>query len=216
MFNLFNNILILLGEVIAFVHLDSLLKLASSVSKYIYTGSIKRKFASFGKRSLIIPSLLSFRGGKYISIGNNTIIGKSVQLTAWDKYREKYYTPSIIIGSNCNIRAYSHITAINEIIIGDNLLTGTNVLISDNSHGILSESHVKIPPSERDLNSKGKIQIGNNVWVGNNVIILANVKIGDGVIIGANSVVTSDIPAYSVAVGVPAKIVKQIKVNENE
>ena len=52
--------------------------------------------------------------------------------------------------------------------------------------------------------------IGNNVWIGRNVCIMPGVTIGDGAVIGANAVVTHDIPAYSVAVGVPAKVIKMI------
>jgi len=52
--------------------------------------------------------------------------------------------------------------------------------------------------------------IGNNVWLGNNVCIMPGVTIGDGAVVGANSVVTKDVPAYSVAAGIPAKIVKQV------
>lgn len=52
--------------------------------------------------------------------------------------------------------------------------------------------------------------IGNNVWLGNNVCVMPGVTIGDGAIIGANAVVTHDIPAYAVAAGIPAKVVKQL------
>ncbi len=58
--------------------------------------------------------------------------------------------------------------------------------------------------------SKGPVVIGNNVWLGNNVCVMPGVTIGDGAIIGANSVVTHDVPAYAVAAGVPAKIIKQL------
>lgn len=216
MSNLLHKLFFIFGRVISILQFDTIFKIIRSTYKYLYTGCIQRQFASFGKGSLIFPPMLSFRGGSYISIGNNTTIGESVQLTAWDSYQGECFSPMIRIGDHCNIRAYSHISAINEIIIGDHLLTGTNVLISDNSHGIISYNNMTLPPSERLLFSKGRIKIGNNVWLGNNVIILANVEIGDGVIIGANSVVTSNIPAFSVAVGVPAKVVKQLTCIKNE
>ena len=64
-------------------------------------------------------------------------------------------------------------------------------------------------PSLLDLPFKGDTVIGNDVWIGQNAVILAGVKIGDGVIIGANAVVGSDLPPYSVAVGNPAKVIRQ-------
>ena len=59
--------------------------------------------------------------------------------------------------------------------------------------------------------SKGPVCIGKNVWIGRNVCILSGVNIGDGAIIGANAVVTHDVPAYAVAAGIPAKVIKQLR-----
>lgn len=67
----------------------------------------------------------------------------------------------------------------------------------------------KVVPSLESLPIKGDTIVGNDVWIGQNVTILPGVKIGDGAIIGANSVVAKDIPAYSVAVGNPCRVVKQ-------
>lgn len=68
------------------------------------------------------------------------------------------------------------------------------------------------PPThmKRKCISKGIVQIGNKVWIGDKVTILPNVRIGDGAIIAANSVVTKDVPSYSVVAGNPATIKKQI------
>ena len=70
--------------------------------------------------------------------------------------------------------------------------------------------NLKLPPLERNLNSIGKIIIGNNVWIGDKVTILANVTIGQGAVIAANSVITKSVPPYSVAAGNPAKIIKTV------
>jgi acetyltransferase-like isoleucine patch superfamily enzyme len=61
---------------------------------------------------------------------------------------------------------------------------------------------------ERDTLTKGPIQIGNDVWIGYRATILSGVKIGDGAVIGAGAIVTSDIPPYAVAFGIPAKVIK--------
>ena len=78
-------------------------------------------------------------------------------------------------------------------------------------HGDNSFEQLSIPPADRPLFIKGEVRIGNNVWIGRNVCIMPGVTIGDGAVIGANAVITHDIPPYSVAAGVPAKIIKKIE-----
>lgn len=90
-------------------------------------------------------------------------------------------------------------------------MTGRFVLITDNGHGRSIAEESNIPPLKRKTFSKGPVIIGKNVWIGDKATVLPGVTIGDGAIIGANSVVTKDIPANSIAVGIPAKVVKKIK-----
>ena len=87
------------------------------------------------------------------------------------------------------------------------MLTGSNVYITDHEHGTGMKEELECPPIKRKLYSKGKVEIGNNVWLGYNVVILPGVYIGDNVTIGANSVVTKSIPSNCVAAGIPAKII---------
>ena len=127
-------------------------------------------------------------------------------LTAWDSICE----PSLIIGDNANIGAFNHITCANKIQIGNNMLTGKYVTITDNSHGTTNYNDLLLAPRKRKIYSKGPVIIGNNVWIGDKATILPNVTIGDGAVIAANSVVTKDVPSYSVVAGNPAKIIKRI------
>lgn len=149
-------------------------------------------------------------GAQYFQIGEGTSFGKCSVLTAWAHYRGFEYTPIVSIGRCCSFGSYLHLTCINKIIIGNNLLTGRWVTISDNAHGLCNRESLKHSPIERQLYSKGPVIIGDNVWIGDKVTILAGVIIGDNSIIGANSVVTKSIPANVVAAGIPAKIIKQI------
>ena len=89
-------------------------------------------------------------------------------------------------------------------------MLGKNVTISDNSHGHNDYSELKLQPIDRPLCSKGRVHIGKNVWIGDKATILPGVNVGAYSIIGSNSVVTKDIPPYSVACGNPARIVRQI------
>ena len=178
----------------------------------LYTMWIRNFIGHVGVHSRICrPCSLQGGGQKNISIGDYTTIQGTSILGCWTKYgRQEFPNASITIGNYCSIGEYNHITACNKISIGDGLLTGRYVIISDNSHGGLSEEEARIAPANRDLKSKGEVVIGNNVWIGEKVTVLAGVHIGDNVIIAANSVVTSDIPDNSMAAGVPARVVKSL------
>lgn len=153
----------------------------------------------------------ALKGLRYISIGHDTVLGRGAILTAWDEFEGYHYKPSIHIGNHCNIGEHSHITACHSITIGDNLLTGRYVYISDNAHGEAVASQLNIPPALRPLYVKGPVVIGNNVWIGESARILSGVTVGDGAIIGANAVVTHDVPSGAVVGGVPAKVIKMMK-----
>lgn len=158
--------------------------------------------------TLRIDGKISIRGEKYIHIGNHTHFGHGCILTAWDHTADGgKHIPEIIIGSNCSIGEYNNITSTNQIIIGDNLLTGRWVTITDNSHGNTDFNTLQMSPIMRSVVSKGSVVIGNNVWIGDKATILPGVIIGDGAVIAANAVVAKNVAAYSVVGGVPAKII---------
>lgn len=151
------------------------------------------------------------KGTKHITIGHKSSIESGGILTAWTSYGTDKFSPTIQIGDYCSIGEHAHISSINRISIGNGVLTGRYVYISDNAHGSGSFDERKISPVKRKLYSKGPVVIGDNVWIGERVCILAGVTIGDGAIIGANAVVTHDIPPYCIAAGVPAKVIRYIK-----
>lgn len=157
------------------------------------------------KGCICLPHQL--RGLQYVQIGEGSTISTGGILTAWDEYAGIKHTPSITIGKHCQIGEHCQITACHKIIIGDNLLTGRYVYISDNAHGNSQIEHLSMAPIKRPLYVKGPVVIGCNVWIGESARILSGVTIGDGAVIGTNAVVTHDVPAYSVVGGVPAKII---------
>lgn len=172
----------------------------------IYSGYLRRRFAHIG-HSFFRWHPYSLIGTEFISIGDGCTFEKGLQLTAWHIENS---IPKIVIGNNCLFRCNAHITATNSITIGDNLLTGTNVFITDNAHGQTNLKALEMTPDSRPLYSKGAVSIGRNVWLGNNVCVLPGVTIGNGVVVGANSVVTHDIPDYCIAAGTPARIIKKL------
>lgn len=195
----------LTGRLLACVWPARLSQQLGSLRDCIYTGYLRRRFAHFGN-SVIAWKALKLIGLQFITVGDDTNIECGVQLSA---RTAGYATPRIVIGNGCQLRAGCHVTAVCSITIGDYLLTGTNVLITDNAHGDTLPDTLQLPPKERPLVSKGPVTIGNRVWMGNNVCIMPGVTIGDGAVIGAGSIVTHDVPAGSVVVGQPAHIIHQ-------
>ena len=177
-----------------------------------HTLCVKGGFKAFGKGSVIRPRADLIVGKKYISVGENVVIGKRIQLTAWGEHHNTKFRPSIVIGDNTQFGAYNHITAINSIKIGNGVLTGKFVTITDNSHGNPGDPEdCDISPIERTAYSKGPVVIEDNVWIGDKATVLANVRIGRCSIVGANAVVTKGVPPYCIVGGNPARIIRKIK-----
>lgn len=173
--------------------------------QWIYTGYRSRNFLYFGKTSKLGFSQ-HICGEEYIVVRENVIIGKANSLTAFPVNNKQKII--IEIGDNCVLGQDCHITAAEGVFIGKGVRTGKSVLISDNAHGdsrIMEQ--MLMPPNERPLTTKGPIYIGDNVWIGEKAAILSGVKVGEGAIVGANSVVTHDVPPYTVVAGCPAKII---------
>lgn len=171
-----------------------------------YTERLKKYFKQFGIGNHLSPNMLLINP-QHVEIGNRCHFESRViiETHAIDKKM-----PFVKIGDDCSFGEFTHITCCNKIIIGNGLLTGRYVLLTDNSHGNSTKSETDIMPKNREIFSKGGIIIGDNVWIGDKVTILPNVKIGDSCIIGANSVVSNDIPNNVVVAGIPAKIIKNI------
>lgn len=179
---------------------------------FFFTGYKARRFRYLGTNTTL-GIHTAYLGERFISIGQDTLIGDYGRLAANCCYKNtlQTFSPEIQIGNNCNIGPQSHITAISAIIIGNNVRTGPRVLITDNAHGESNKEFLDMAPNYRPLYSKGPVIIDDNVWIGEGAMIMPGVRIGKGSIIAANSVVTKDIPPYSVAAGIPAKIIKTMK-----
>lgn len=157
------------------------------------------------------PKNITIRGCRYMHFETDVYVNGNCILECWDEYKGVKYSPKLIIGNRTVIGEYSHITCVNKLVIGDDVLTGRFVLISDNNHGTPGvKEELCIPPAKRILSSKGPITIGNSVWIGDRATILGGVTIGDGAIIAAGSVVTKDIPAGAIVVGNPGRIIDKL------
>ncbi|GEC73210.1 hypothetical protein FFL01_27490 [Flavobacterium flevense] len=169
---------------------------------YIFN-SKKYKFLS---SSAVVQKLLRVEGRENISIQKNVIIQKMTWIAALPLTNES--NCNLIIGEGTIIGHLNHIYATGEIIIGKNVLTADKVYISDNLH---KYEDVNIPVMHQGIRQLSKVKIGDGSWIGENVCVMG-ASIGRNCIIGANSVVTKDIPDYCVAVGSPARIIKKYNI----
>ena len=181
-----------------------------------YAAYLKHFFE--GAEELIVTgSPVYFLGAKYIRFGKNVTLGRDVRLEAvyqWENCGQTF-TPQIILGDNVVLAPYTRIGCINKVEIGEWTTTGQHVYITDHTHGDVSYEQLNRPPRYRPLYSKGPVKIGAYAHIGENCCIMPGVTIGDHSVIGAGSVVTHDIPPYSVAVGNPARVLKTITNNTN-
>lgn len=175
-------------------------------------------FGSYGK-DVYIESGVVINRPRFVQVGNHVRIKRntSINLHPRDKKSKEIL---LFLGDHVIISEGCFISACNRLVIEENVGVSPNVMIIDNSRIL---GNVGLPSKEQDLKI-GYVHIGADSWIAYGACILPNVTIGKHCIIGALSVVNKDIPPYSLAVGSPAKVVKQydfdrgewVKVSESE
>jgi len=147
--------------------------------------------------SVVILNTPELHGTRQITLGENLYLYR-------DLYFETRENGYIKIGNDVVLSRGVHLAAYAGIIIEDGVMIGEYTSIRDANHQVIKGDSV------RYSGHSGKaIHIHRNAWIGRGVTILGGVNIGEGAVIGANAVVTKDIPAGAVAVGVPAQVIKQ-------
>lgn len=150
----------------------------------------------------LVYSSVRVEGKKYISIGKSSTVQRQGWLLAMKIDSNE---PNLTIGDRCAIGDSCHIAAVREVIIEDDVLMANKIYIADNVHEF---EDISSPIIAQPVKFKGTVRIKSGSWLGENVCVIG-ANIGRNSVIGANSVVTKDIPDYSVAVGSPARIIKQ-------
>lgn len=175
--------------------------------KTIFKFKRKIKHANVGRNCLISRNLRTI-GEEYLTINNNVFISYGGRIELYSEYNGTHFKPSVLIKNNVKINENFYLSCINKIEIGEGCLFGSNVFISDNSHGRGIYEELEVSPNERPLFSKGPVKIGKNCWIGQNACILSGVTLGDSVIVGAGSIVTKSFDNNCVIAGNPAKKIK--------
>ncbi|NJO77656.1 MAG: acyltransferase [Cyanobacteria bacterium RM1_2_2] len=133
-----------------------------------------------------------------MSFGNDVIVSRNCVIQC--------KTDSLTLGNRVDIGCNTILSSGNGIFIGDSVLIAGNCYIGG---GRYVTDRIDIPMMEQGVYSKGPVVIGNDVWLGAGAIVLDGVRIGKGCVVGAGALVTKELPDYSIAVGVPAQVVRK-------
>jgi acetyltransferase-like isoleucine patch superfamily enzyme len=169
-------------------------------------------------QNLVIDLPRRLKNPDRITIGDDVSLGPGTFITATTLYPSQRmqhsgkvnpaqtFDPQITIGNRVSATSDLQLAAVKEIIIEDDVMFASNVHVNDSSHGY---DNANIPYKYQPLKKIAPIRIKHGCWIGQNAIILSGVTIGELSIIGANAVVTHDIPPRCIAMGSPARVVKQ-------
>jgi acetyltransferase-like isoleucine patch superfamily enzyme len=159
-------------------------------------------FAAFGPSSrILLPTRLS--GAQHISVGDGVLIGAGSWLIVPEQ-REP--GPNIVIGDRVRMNQTS-ISAVARVELEDGVAIARGCYISDHSHGFDDpEAFIRDQPLER----VAPVLIRRGAWLGQNVVVMPGVTIGRGSVVGANSVVRSDVPDRSIVAGTPARVIREL------
>lgn len=147
--------------------------------------------------SVIVEGCPEIHGTRQISFGKYLYLYREL-------YLETQEQGQILLGDEVVLSRGVHLVSFASIQIGDGTMIGEYTSVRDANHRIVKNQLNRYAGYQ-----SAPIVIGNNVWIGRGATILAGVTIGDNAVIGANAVVNKDIPANTLAVGVPARSVKQ-------
>lgn len=164
-----------------------------------------RQFGAFGEGSIIGWPTTTLYNEEYVEIGSGVWIAEGLALGVGVAPGQEMLTnPVVTIGDRCLIGRGSGIVAHFRVEIGADVWTGHHVYITDQNHGYEDLT----APIGRQAMPESPVSIGDGSWLGHGSIVLPGVKIGRHVVVAAGSVVTSDLPDYCVAGGVPAKVIR--------
>lgn len=175
----------------------------------IHPGSARSEhFGSLGNGCLIAFPPTSIVGPGGIHVGSDTMIAPWVTLSAGYPGSE-HLVPAraLVIGERCVIGNRSTISAHESIVIGDDVWFGQDVFVTDANHG-MDDPNV---PIGCQVGEHRPVRIGDESWLGHGCVVLPGVTIGRHSVVAAGAVVTNDVPDYSVAAGIPARVVKTLE-----
>lgn len=178
-----------------------LLSVAQAVRMLAYTRFLAPSFGSFGAGSVLEPPI-KLEGASGIRIGAGVHIGLSSWLLTVDP------RGVLEIGDGTVMSGLCVLSACRRVALGRRVLLGRNVYIADHNHG---RAQPGVPIMDQPLEDLVPVSVGDGAWLGQNAVILPGARIGTGAVVGANSVVSGEVPAHHVAVGAPARVIRDLR-----
>lgn len=166
---------------------------------------LSHKLAGAGKHFTVSKAVKIFHPDR-ISFGDYCDIGEGVVFAPLCYSGGKKYPSNIKVGNNVHFGTQDRIASMNEVIIEDDVLFAAFVHVTDHSH---EYRKVGLPIREQSVYSKGPVHIMRGAWLAFGCHVLSGVTVGECSVVAANSVVTKDVPAYSVVAGNPARIISR-------
>ncbi len=160
------------------------------------------QFGHYGSNVRVI-SPVAIEGARNIYLGDNVLVAAQSCLAAVPLTGE--VRPRLEIGAGSMIGRFNHIYATGGITLGKHVLTANNVYISDNLHGYRNPD---VPVMQQPIVQKRHVVIGDGTWIGQNACVIG-ARVGRHCVVGANAVVTQDVPDHCVVVGAPAVIIRR-------
>ncbi|HLQ37098.1 MAG TPA: acyltransferase [Planctomycetota bacterium] len=169
-----------------------------------FTVMARGAFAAFGEHSrLSLP--VQLHRPDLIDIGRRVYFGPGCWLQALPQPGAP--VPRLVVGDQCSFSGYCVLSAAQQVVVEGGVLFARNVYVSDHIHGYRDAGK---PIQDQPLDKIAPVHIEANAWLGQNVVVCPGVRIGRGAVIGAGSVVNDDVPPRTLAVGAPARVVKQL------
>ncbi|MGY1631530.1 acyltransferase [Geodermatophilus sp. SYSU D01186] len=168
------------------------------------TRLIRRSFAAFGEHSVAYGPL-RLSGPANMAIGSRVFLGPGCWLEAAPE-TDRPGEVVLQLGDRVSVSGLTTVSAVRSVVIEDSVLIARGVYISDHSHGI----HGDLPIRDQGITGVAPVRVERGAWLGQNAVVLPGVVIGRGAVVGANSVVSRDVPPRTVAVGAPARIVRSL------
>lgn len=163
------------------------------------------RYGNLGHHSYILPPLI-LSNRKNLYIGNDVGIWWNARIDCITEWLDQTYHPCITIGDNCAFGQDLHMTCAEKITICNNVVITARVTITDINH-VLNNANQSILNCPLEIKP---VFISEDVFIGVNAVIMPGVTLGKGAVIGANSVVTKDVPAHCVVAGSPAHIIRKL------
>ncbi len=183
--------------------IETVLNRLYAVRLKLHTALVRLRVASLGRGCSIHPPAVLYNP-KVMSIGARTVVREHAWLNGGRAAGDKVV---LSVGEGCYIGRFCHINASVGVVIEDRVLIADRVYISDIDHEYRKAG---VPVIEQGICSKGPVRLKSGCWIGASAVILPGVTVGRNSVVGANAVVTKDVPDFTVVGGIPAKTLKTI------